>query len=170
MKDGLGVNGFVWDIQILGPDGEPIEREIKKNLIPQAGLAFLLRAPFGDVSPISNFYLGLFTGNYIPTSATVAADIPSNMGECIDYSQATRPIWNRLYDGNDTLDNVASKAEFTFTQDRTILGAFLVSESTKGGNSGLVLSCVRFASPKPVTAGSTAQMSGGLTYIPTNVI
>lgn len=170
MGEYVGVNGFVWDTEIVDADGKPVSRSREHNLIPADGLAFLVRAPFGDVAPISAFYLGLFRGNYVPTDSTKAADIPGNMIEFIDYAEAQRPTWERAFDGAASMDNLTTKASFTVTQDRTIYGAFLVSEATKGGNSGLVLSCVRFASPKPVSAGQTINLSGGLTYIPTNVI
>jgi hypothetical protein len=166
MKAGVGVNGFVWDFTILGADGKPIEREVTHNLIPVEGLAFLLKAPFGDMAPISNFYVGLFTENYVPSGSTKASDIPINMGEFTAYTQATRPQWVRTFSGADSYHNDGNKAEFTFQQNATILGAVLVSESTKGSGDGLVLSCVRFASPKIVEAGQTSQAAASLTYIP----
>lgn len=170
MKEDLKVKGFEWTLEVANEDGSIAHKETQHNLIPSQGMAFLVRAPFGDTAPISTFYLGLFRGNYIPSPATTALDIPANMNEFIDYSEAQRPLWSRSFDDNSSMDNSASKASFTVTQDRTIYGAFLVSDSTKGGNSGLILSCVRFASPKPVSAGQTVNLSGGLTYVSTNVI
>lgn len=170
MKAGVGINGFVWDFSILDAAGQPIEREQKHNLIPAEGLAFLLQAPFGDMSPISSFYIGLFTGNYSPTNSTKATDIPINMGEFAGYTQATRPVWTRTFNGADAYHNDGNKAQFTFQQNATILGAFLVSESTKGSGSGRILSCVRFASPKPVEAGQTSEAAASLTYIPVDSI
>ena len=61
-------------------------------------------------------------------------------------------------------------AEFNFTADATLHGSILVSDPTKGGNSGLLLSCVRFPSPRPVVAGQKGQLIAGITYVPTNVI
>ena len=170
MSDFVGVNGFTWDLEITNAQGEQIERESNKNLIPAQGMAFLVRSPFGDVEPVSSFYLGLFRGNYVPSAGTTAADIPSNMIEFIDYSEDARPLWERRFDDESSMDNNINKASFTVTQDRTIYGAFLVSQATKGGNSGLILSCVRFSSPKTVSAGQTINLTGGLTYISTNII
>lgn len=166
----IGVDGFKWTLDVLDVSGKVIDSETNKNLIPLAGMSFLVRAPFGDATPITTFYLGLYRGNYVPSASTVAADIPTNMNEFIDYSEAQRPLWDRAFDGVSSMDNSTAKASFTVTQDRTIYGAFLVSSSGKGSNGGLVLSCVRFASPKQVTAGQTINLSGGLTYVSTNVI
>lgn len=170
MKDKLNVRGFRWHAEIINADGSVAEKESAWNLIPADGIDFLIRAPFGDVGSISTFFLGLFRGNYIPSPSTSAADIPSGMIEFVDYSEASRPEWVRQLASIGTMDNLSQKAEFTVTQDRTIYGAFLVSNATKGGNNGLVLSCVRFATPKPLTAGQTVKLSGGLTYTSTNII
>lgn len=170
MLDNTLKPGFVWNLEIANPDGSIVERETKLNLIPSDGLDFLIRAPFGDVTAVSTFYLGLFRGNYIPSPSTTAADITTNMIEMVDYSETVRPEWQRDLTGIATFDNAVNKAEFTITQDRTVYGAFLVSNSVKGGNNGLVLSCVRFASPKPVSAGQTVKLYGGITYTSTNII
>ena len=170
MSENLNVGGFHYRFRVLNPDGS-IDCDIEAdNLIPQDGLSFLLLSPFGDSAPISTFYCGLWRGNVVPTASLKATDIPSNLQEFVGYSQATRPIWTRLHDGVGTIDNAANLAEFTVTADATLHGALLVSDPTKGGNSGLLLSCVRFPTPKPVTAGQKCQLIAGITYVPTNVI
>lgn len=170
MSEQVEVKGFQWTVEIVDECGNIAHKETRFNLIPSQGMDFLVRSPFGDTAPVSTFYLGLFRGNYVPTPATSAVDIPTNMNEFVEYSEAQRPSWDRSFSAPSSMDNSASKASFTVTQDRTIYGAFLVSDPVKGGNSGLVLSCVRFASPQTVTAGQVVNLSGGLTYISTNVI
>lgn len=170
MKGKVKIAGFRWELEIVNEDGTVACREVKDNLIPSDGLDFLIRAPFGDISPVSTFYLGLYRGNYIPSSSTTSADIPSNMNEMIDYSEVSRPEWMRELTGISTYDNSQNKAEFTVTQARTVHGAFLVSDPNKGSNSGLLLSCVRFSSPKNVEAGQTVKLSGGITYTSTSLI
>lgn len=170
MKGTLGVKGFTWQLQIKDKDGHEVDEETKANLIPTVGMNFLVRSPFGDVTPESTFYLGLFRGNYIPSPGSTSADIPSGMVEFIDYSEAQRPLWDRSFTGQAGMDNSISKATFTVTQDRTIRGAFLVSKADKGGSTGLLLSVVRFATPKDVSAGQEISLSGGVIYVSTNVI
>lgn len=168
--DELMVRGFCWNVEVVNPDGSVAHRHSQFNRIPDAGLEFLVKAPFGDVSPIPAFYVGLFRGNYTPSANTTAADIPSNMQEFVDYSETERPLWDRLFEAPGTMDNLSSKAEVTVTQDRTLRGGFLCSDNVKGGNTGLVLSCLAFTTPVPVTAGQTVRVIAGLTYIPTNSI
>lgn len=170
MHEKAMIDGFKWTIQVSEADGNIASEETQCNIIPSDGLTFLARAPFGDATPIQTFYLGLFRGNYIPTFESSALDIPASMNEMVDYSEASRPEWERALSGVATMDNLNSKATYTITQDRTIYGAFLVSNASKGSNSGLLLSCVRFASPKQVTAGQTVTLAGGLTYSSSNNI
>lgn len=172
MSEHLIVSGFRYCFRLLNEDDSVASEIIADNLIPSDGMEFLMRAPFGDVSPIGNFYCGLWRGNVIPTKALKATDIPSNLQEFVGYSEAARPEWQREYDGNGTLDNSdqARIAEFSFTADANLYGAFLVSSPTKGQGSGLLLSCVRFPSPRPVTAGQKGQLIAGITYVSANVI
>ena len=172
MSEHLIVSGFRYCFRLLNEDESVASEIIADNLIPSDGMEFLMRAPFGDVSPIGNFYCGLWRGNVIPTKALKATDIPSNLQEFVGYSETTRPEWQREYDGNGTLDNSdqARIAEFSFTADASLYGAFLVSSPTKGQGSGLLLSCVRFPSPRPVTAGQKGQLIAGITYVSANVI
>lgn len=171
MNSEMKVLGFRHELEIIDlATGEVIDREVKYNRIPQAGLDFLILAPFGDTPSIGSFYCGLFKNNFVADSNTTAADIPANMGEFLDYTEATRPLWNRAYNNAGTLDNFASKAVFTPEQDATIYGSFICSNQTKGSNSGLLLSVVRFATTKQLSTGQAASLVCGLTYIPTSAI
>lgn len=166
--DSLKILGFRHELQLFDRvTGELVHAETKYNRIPQAGLDFLAQAPFGDVAPIPAFYCGLFKNNFLATAGTTAADIPSVMGEFVDYAEATRPEWQRQYtDG--TYDNLGSKAIFTPTQDATVYGSFIVSNAVKGSNTGLLLSVVRFATAKQLSTQLEAKLVCGITYIPTN--
>lgn len=170
MSEHLNIGGFRYRFRLLNADDSVAADFEANNLVPQDGLSFLLLAPFGDSAPISTFYCGLWRANVIPSSALKATDIPSNLQEFVGYSEATRPLWERAHDGVGTLDNADAVAEFNFTADATLYGSILVSDPTKGGNSGLLLSCVRFPSPRPVVAGQKGQLIAGITYVPTNVI
>lgn len=169
MKESMvEIDGFTHRFQLLGADGKVLDEWDQHNLIPQAGLDFLIQAPFGDTPPITAFYVALLSGNYLPTSASVASDLPAN--EFVGYSEATRPLWERDYDGVGTLANATNRAQFTFTADRLIYGVVLVSSSAKGSGGGLLLSVVRFASPKQVANGLTLNVVSGVTYVPTNIV
>lgn len=156
--------GFRYDIEIVAPDGEIITFT-DHNLMPQVSIDFVANLLLAQTSPIGSFYVGIFEGNYVPTSATTAADLPSI--ECTAYTEASRPVWTPTYDGVSLISNEASKAVFTINAAKRLYGAFLVSSSTKAGNSGTLLSIARFSSPKDVDVGSSFGATLGLTLIPT---
>lgn len=169
--DTLKVLGFRHSLEIYRLDtGEIVDSEVKLNRIPQEGIDFLIQSPFGALPPISDFYCLLFTKNVLSDAATSAADIPGVFGEFVDYSETTRPIWTRTYNGAGTQDNAGNEAIFTPTAERLVYGSMMVSNPVKGSNTGLVLSAVRFSTAKPLSVGLAARLVCGLTYIPANVI
>ena len=157
--------GFVYEHELVDGLGRRIDVQSDLNKIPSAGINLLIRAPFGDATPITTFYVGLFRNNALPTDATKASDIPSVLGEFTNYEEAERPLWDKVYDGNGTYSNAANRAEFTFLSDQMIYGAFMVSSAEKGGSGGLVLSAVRFTTPRMIYAGLTLKMTTSLTYV-----
>lgn len=170
IRDGLKLVGFVHELEILDSQGTVIERERVCNRIPQDGLAFLIQTPFGDTPPIANFYCGLFTNNFVPTNGTTAADIPVNMGEFVQYTETSRPIWDRTFVPYGQYTNNDSPAVFTPTTDASVYGSFVVSSPTKGGSDGLLISVARFNTTKAITAGNEARLRTSLTYLPTDII
>jgi hypothetical protein len=161
---------FRYDFELVDQQGNVVDAWSELNLIPKLGLDVLIQAPFGDVAAIGSLYVGLFRNNVIPSMESKAADIPASLGEFTQYTEATRPLWERVYDDNGSYDNSANRAQFTFTQDQLIYGAFLVTESAKGSNAGLLLSVVRFPSPRSMYAGLTLNVTAVLTYVPTSLV
>ena len=167
----LRILGFRHELEIYDKKtGIVLSREVKLNRIPQAGIDFLIQTPFGDVAPITNFYCGLFRNNVMTDGGMKAADIPSVLGEFTEYAEATRPEWQRVYNGAGSYYNTDNKAEFTATAERDICGSFIVSNPVKGSNTGLLLSVVRFSTVKKISPEHPGRLSVGLTYIPTNVL
>lgn len=168
MTLGCGEVGVQYHYELVDRHGAVIDSWEDHNLVPLVGLNQITNAAFGDVSPIGTFYMGLFSNNYLPVMGATAADLPSVVGEFVGYSQATRPIWNRV--SNDGVQsNAASRAEFTVSANARLYGGFLVSDATKGGGTGVLLSVARFSSPRDVEAGMTLRVRGDFSLIPTNV-
>jgi hypothetical protein len=161
---------FEYTPEIVYPDGRIDVGETVRNIIPQAGVDHVVGLIKGDVAPIANWYVGVFQGNYTPTSGTTSGDLQTSAQESQAYEEATRPLWQNAYDGVGVIDNIANRAVFTFNAARTIYGAFIVSNSVKGGNTGLLLSIARFASPRSVDVGAQLRVAAGLTLVPTNLI
>lgn len=148
-------------------DGEVVEEVIARNLIPQSGVDHLAGLIRGLATPISDWYVGLFAGNYVPTKATTAADLPTTAGESVAYDETTRPAWVHQYDGVSDISNELNRAEFTFNTDQRIYGGFIVSSNGKGNGAGVLFSIVRFPSPIDVAAGSTLRVLAGTLIVTT---
>ena len=151
-------NGLIYIGEVVSPDGTILQRGEDKNLNPQSGVDYVAGLFMGTTSVISPWYVGVYEGDYTPTKAAKASDLPSTIIESVAYSQASRPVWDKTYDGISLITSINSRASLTFTSDKTIFGGFVISESAKGGNSGVLLSIVRFATPYVIPAGSTLQL------------
>jgi hypothetical protein len=164
--------GFIYTLDIWTPDGELVahdEWSEAPNRIPQQGIDYFAGVSMlGGVGPISNWYVGMFEGNYVPDDSTTAADLPAHAGETTAYSEATRPAWDKIYDGVGVINNLANRATFTFTAAKTLYGAFLVSSSTKGGPGGTLLSIARFPTPRQADVGYAARLGVAVTLVSTN--
>lgn len=104
--------GVTYDFELLDADGNLVDSWQVKNLVPLDGVNHLAAAMFGDTPAIGNFHVGVFAGNYLPTMDSKAADIPSAMSEFVGYSEATRPVWQRL-NTDGVISNAHARAAFT---------------------------------------------------------
>ena len=161
--------GFQYSLYVRDANGEWVQDGPPVfNLIPQAGIDYTAGLMFGTgASPISSWYMGLIEANFVPDASFTSATLPTI--ECQSYAEATRPAFSHVYDGVSVVSNAGSLATFTMNADKRVYGAFIVSSSTKGGNSGLTLSIARFTTPRDLVAGTEFGVGGVLTYIPTSL-
>lgn len=157
--------GLQYNVTITHPNGD-VEDFTDFNLLPQEGVSHIAGLIRGSAAPIANWYVGVFENNYVPTSAITAADLQTIVGESVAYDETLRPTWVNTYDNVSLISNAASKAVFTFNATKRIYGAFIVSASGKGGNTGLLLSIARFTTARDLEAGSVISITAGLTLVP----
>jgi hypothetical protein len=134
-------------------DGEVIDEFIDDNLIVDEGLNSLLDVYFHASTQITTWYLGVFEGNYTPVAGLTAATVASAATECTAYASATRPEYVEAAAASKSITNSASRASFVFNATKTVYGAFLISNSTKGGTTGTLFSAARFSTSKAVESG-----------------
>lgn len=151
MEATLGLKGR-YVAQIIRK-GVVIDEFDAENLVVDQGLNYALNSAFGQASALTNWYVGLFEGNYTPTSGVDASTIATLSSECTGYTSATRPAWT-LPGATTTkqLTNGAARSSFTFNASKTLYGAFMVSSNVKGGTAGVLFSATRFSTPKSVDA------------------
>ena len=160
MKECL-TGGFTYTVELLDPAGNVVETSTDCNLMPAEGIAHLVNTTLKAGAQVTSWYVGLFEGNYTPASTDTAATLPAAATECTAYSASTRLAFTPGTLAAGAVDNAASKAEFTFSSDKTVYGGFISSASAKGSTSGVLLSVVRFGSPKILSAGSTLRVTAG---------
>lgn len=161
-------SGLVYRVETI-KDGVVVDESWEHNIMPQQSvdhIASLIRG--AGASPISSWYVGLFENNYVPDSSVTAAELQNAVGESQAYDEIDRQLWSNNYDGIGFIGNTGTPAEFTMNATKTIHGAFLVSNATKGGTSGILLSIARFSTAKTVDAGTVLRITAGLTLTPTS--
>lgn len=154
--------GFKYDLELVDRHGKVIDRETVFNLIPIQGLNYLLGAGLKSVTPFANWYVALYEGSYSPDPDDTAATFPGAATELTAYAESTRRTLTLGAIANGAADNVASKAEFTGnTNGKLAMGGFITSAPAKGAATGVLISAVRFNSPKNLDSGAVLRVTAG---------
>lgn len=132
-------------------DGDVLSVERFHNMVPQEGRQYILDVVFAGLTAAAELHIGLIEGDYTPDDTITMAELSNETTECVSYSQADRPEYERaLPIVSDTASNSANRAIFTFTADKDIYGGFLCTNAAKGSSSGNLLAIQRFPSTKSV--------------------
>lgn len=158
--------GFVYTLEVVDRFGEVIDSRTCKNIIPQVGINHVVGLIRGSAAPISNWYMGIYEGNFVPVSGTTAGNLQADAQECVAYNEATRPEWQDSYDGTQLISNIANRAEFTMNATKRIYGGFICANSAKGSNTGVLLSIARFSSPLDMPVGTIGRLATSITILP----
>jgi hypothetical protein len=133
----------------------------KHNLVVNVGLKDMNDKYFRGSGYTATWYLGLYGAgsSNTPAAGDTAA---SHVGwtEVTPYSNATRPA--ATFAAATTADpsvitNASSPAVFNVNATGVVGGAFLISDNTKGGSSGVLFSAADFDAPgdRSVSNGDT---------------
>jgi len=136
-------------------DGKVIDVWKEKNLVVDEGLNHMLNTELHGSAQVTTWYLGLIESG---GAAPVAGDTAASHGftESTSYDEATRPEWDEADDGSTAKSITngtgtgATKATFTISATKTITGAFMISDNTKGGSSGVLFAASHFSASRSV--------------------
>ena len=151
----------IWEVVCYGSDGQEKWRELNDNLVVTVGLNALLTEFFKGSSYTATWCIGLKG-----TGTALAADTMSSHSswtEITDYTQSARPTIALGTPSAGSVDNTASKADFSINGTTTIYGAFLANASAKSGTSGILYGVVDFGSSRAVISGDTLEITVTLT-------
>ena len=153
--------GGVFTVQCHDSEGNLKWSAEKHNLVVNVGLKDMNDKYFTGSSYTAAWYIGLYGAGASNTPA--AGDTMSSHAgwtEVTAYSQSTRPA--ATFAAATTADpsvitNSASPAVYSINGTTTVGGAFLTSNNTKGGTTGILFSASDFASPgdRSVVNGDT---------------
>ena len=121
------------------------------NLVVNQGLQDMNTKYFTGVGYTATWYLGLYgaASSNNPTANDTAALHPG-FTEITPYSNATRPACSfgtATTADPSVITNSLSPAAFNINGVATVGGAFLISDNTKGGSTGVLFSASDFQSP-----------------------
>lgn len=153
-----------YKFEAFDPQGNPKWVEEFDNLVVTAGLNDALTQQFKASGYTAAWYTGLSGSS--PTFA--AGDTMASHGgwtEVTAYSESTRPALTLGTVAAGSVDNSASKATFTINANGTVIGgAFVVTNSTKGGSTGTLYGGGAFsAGNKTLDNGDTLAVTITLT-------
>ena len=157
--------GFLWTIEEI-KDGVLLSTEQVHNLVPVEGLNYILNAALKNGTPFPSFYVGLYEGAYTPTPGDEMATFPTAATELTAYAETTRRLLTLGAVSAGAVDNSASRAEFTGNVNGKLAqGGFISSAPTKGAATGVLVSAVRFPSPRPLDAGTVLRVTAAFNIV-----
>jgi hypothetical protein len=134
----------VYTFECYGPDGVLKWRDTLQNLVTTGGKNDLLDKYLAGSAYTAAWFLGLID-NASYSAVNVADTAASHAGwlESAAYSNATRPApsWGSASAGS----KASTATAFNINATATIKGAFLISNSTKSGTTGILYSAGLFS-------------------------
>jgi hypothetical protein len=130
--------------------GKLIDREITHNGITTPGKNSLFDVYFRAQTQITTWYFGLIDNASF--SALNAADTMSSHAgwiECTTYDESARPTWSPDAAASGAITNTTA-VTFNISATKTLNGMFIVSNSTKGGTTGVLWATASFSTTKSV--------------------
>jgi hypothetical protein len=157
--------GGVFKMTCIGADGTVKWEAESHNLVVNVGLQDMNTKYFSGSSYTATWYIGLYGAgaSNTPAAGDTAAS-HAGWTEVVPYSNATRPqatFGTATTADPSVISNSASPASFTINATATVGGAFLISNSTKSGTTGILFSASDFAAPgdRAVVSGDTLQVT-----------
>lgn len=136
----------IYEVECFAPDGRLKWRDVSRNLVVNEGLDDVLDIYFKGSGYTAAFYVGLTGATPSFAPGDTMASHPG-WTEFTNYSEASRRVLVLGAVSGQSVDNSASKATYTISQDgQTIGGSFVTTDPTKGGSAGKLYGGAAFAS------------------------
>lgn len=146
------------------------EWQTTHNLVVNEGLAHLLNVAMGTTAKPAGYYLALFSGATAPAANWTAANFASVAAEIVSmtegYTSATRPQWTPQNTSANSIDNFNAVAKVTIatSSQLTVTGAALLTNSTKGGTTGVLISASKYTAARVFQDGDEYEIGYRLSF------
>ena len=157
--------GGVFTVTCYDKDGNFKWEAKSPNLVVNVGLKDMNDKYFSGSGYTAAWYIGLY-GAAASNNPAASDTMSSHAGwtEVTDYTQSTRPAASfgaATTADPSVINNSGSPAQFSINNTVTVGGAFLTSDDTKGGTSGILFSASDFQSPgdRAVVSGDTINVT-----------
>ena len=132
------------------------------NLIVTEGLAHILSVALGATAKPAGYFLALFGGAAAPAANWTAANFAAAASEIVSmtegYTSPTRPAWTPpASTDTNSIDNMAAIASVTMATvgQLNVAGAAMLTNSTRGGTTGKLISATKYAAERVFQNGDT---------------
>ena len=146
------------------------EWQTTHNLVVSEGLAHLLNVAVGTTAKPAGYYLALFSGATAPAANWTAANFSSVAAEIVSmtegYTNATRPQWTPQNTSTNSIDNFNAVAKVTIatSSQLTVTGAAMLTNSTKGGTTGTLISASKYTAARVFQNGDEYEIGYRLSF------
>lgn len=148
----------VYTFECYGADGALKWREDVTNAVTDVGANDLLTNYFKGSAYTAAWYVGLTTGTTFANGDTAASH--AGWTEFIAYSQANRPTWTGGTASARSISNSGSQAVFSINgAGGTVAGAFLISNNTISGTTGILYGEAALGSSRTLASGDTLNIT-----------
>lgn len=145
--------------EVYEKDGRLLRRTFSKNGTTNTGLNDALGTYLAAGTQITTWYLGIFSdSSYSGLSASDTASSHSGWTESSAYSESVRQTWTPGSVSSQSVTNPTA-ASFSINATVTIKGAFLISNSTKGGTTGILWATGLFSADQALINGQTLKVT-----------
>jgi hypothetical protein len=161
--DGMAMGG-VYTVECFDANGNLKWSDSFHNLVTIVGLQDVNNKYFTGSAYTAVWYVGLIVAGGTYAYADTAAS-HAGWTESTAYSQATRPAltFGASTSANPSVISTSAASVFSMNGAATIGGAFVISNNTKGGTTGILFSEGNFTGgSKTVASGDTLNVSYSL--------
>jgi len=130
----------VFQVDAYDPDGNHKWTDFIYNTVVNEGLDDILDKYYKGSSYTAAHYIGLADSTPSFSAGDTLGASANSWSEVTGYDEASRQDFTPGTVSSQSVDNSASKASFTITSDSTTIGgAFVATDNTKGGDTGVLV-------------------------------